>query len=97
MKKFVKKIRQKLSKRLQLVKNNLNLLYMEKINFNERLKELRQEVGITQTALASEIGATQRQVSFWEKGQIEPNIFWLSALADFFNVSVDYLIGRIKD
>ena len=70
---------------------------MDTINFNERLKELRQEVGLTQTALASEIGATQRQVSFWEKGQIEPNIFWLNALADFFNVSVDYLIGRVKD
>ena len=54
---------------------------METINFNERLKELRQEVGLTQTALASEIGATQRQVSFWEKGQIEPNIFWLNAFA----------------
>lgn len=70
---------------------------MEKTNFNERLKELRQEVGLTQTGLASEIGATQRQVSFWEKGQIEPNIFWLSSLADFFNVPVDYLIGRVKD
>lgn len=68
---------------------------MEKENFNDRVKELRKELGLTQTQFAMKIGSTQRQVSFWESGQIEPNIFWLIKLADFFDVSVDYLIGRI--
>ncbi len=68
---------------------------MEKENFNDRVKELRKELGLTQTQFATKIGSTQRQVSFWESGQIEPNIFWLIKLADFFDVSVDYLIGRI--
>ena len=54
---------------------------MEKESFNKRLKGLRLEVGLTQTELAKRIGATQRQVSFWESGQIEPNIFWLIKLA----------------
>lgn len=67
---------------------------MEKENFNDRVKELRKELGLTQTQFAAKIGSTQRQVSFWESGQIEPNIFWLIKLADFFDVSVDYLIGR---
>ncbi len=67
---------------------------MEKESFNKRLKGLRLEVGLTQTELAKRIGATQRQVSFWESGQIEPNIFWLIKLADFFDVQIDYLVGR---
>ncbi len=68
---------------------------MERDVFNKRLKDLRLEVGLTQTELAKRIGATQRQVSFWESGQIEPNIFWLIKLADFFDVQIDYLVGRI--
>lgn len=67
---------------------------MEKDTYNERLKELRKELGLTQTALAKEIGATQRQISFWESGQIEPGIFWLIKLADFFDITIDYLVGR---
>ena len=63
-------------------------------SFSGRLKDLRLESGLTQAGLAEKIGATQRQVSFWEKAQVEPNIFWLIKLADFFDVSVDYLIGR---
>lgn len=68
---------------------------MKKENFNERLRELRLDSSLTQAALAQIIGASQRQISFWESGQIEPNIFWLNKLADYFSVSVDYLIGRI--
>ena len=68
---------------------------MERDVFNKRLKDLRLEVGLTQTELAKRIGATQRQVSFWESGQIEPKIFWLIKLADFFDVQIDYLVGRI--
>lgn len=67
---------------------------MEHENFSKRVKDLRIECGLTQTELAKRIGATQRQVSFWESGQIEPNIFWLIKLADFFDVQIDYLVGR---
>ncbi len=67
---------------------------MEKETFATRLKDLRREVELTQSALAEKIGASQRQVSFWEKGQVEPNIFWLIKLADYFDVTIDYLVGR---
>ena len=68
---------------------------MEREGFNKRLKDLRLEMGLTQSALAKKIGATQRQISFWESGQIEPNIFWLIKIADFFDIQIDYLVGRI--
>ena len=67
---------------------------MKKETFATRLKDLRREVELTQSALAEKIGASQRQVSFWEKGQVEPNIFWLIKLADYFDVTIDYLVGR---
>ena len=68
---------------------------MEREGFNKRLKDLRLEMGLTQSALAQKIGATQRQISFWESGQIEPNIFWLIKIADFFDIQIDYLVGRL--
>ncbi len=67
---------------------------MENDSYSKRLKELRKEMGLTQTQLAKNLGATQRQISFWENGQIEPSIFWLIKLADFFDVTIDYLVGR---
>lgn len=61
--------------------------------FIKRLKELRQEQGISQKTLASKIGATQKAVDFWEKGINEPKLFYLVNLAKYFNVSLDYLAG----
>jgi transcriptional regulator with XRE-family HTH domain len=61
---------------------------------NERIKNLRQEKELTQTQLAKEIGVTQKQISKWELSVIEPNIYMLIKLANFFDVSIDYLVGR---
>lgn len=60
----------------------------------ERIKYLRHEGSLSQVALAEKISSNQKQVSKWERGQIEPNIDMLKRLADYFEVSVDYLIGR---
>lgn len=60
----------------------------------ERIKNLRKEGSLSQVALAEKIDSNQKQVSKWERGQIEPNIDMLKRLADYFEVSVDYLIGR---
>ena len=60
----------------------------------ERIKNLRKEGSLSQVALAEKINSNQKQVSKWERGQIEPNIDMLAKLADYFEVSVDYLIGR---
>lgn len=60
----------------------------------KRIKELRTEKKLTQAELGKKINSTQRQVSKWELGAIEPNISDLQKLADFFGCTVDYLIGR---
>ena len=65
-----------------------------KIEFSERLKILRQEMDLTQAKLADVLDTTQRKISYWESGKIEPDLCSLWKLADFFDVSVDYLLGR---
>lgn len=49
---------------------------------------------MSQETLARKIQSNQKQISKWERGQIEPNIDMMKKLADYFEVSVDYLIGR---
>lgn len=61
--------------------------------FSQRLKELREEKGLTQAKLAEEIGVTPQNISYFEKGR-EPSYDILIKLADFFGVTTDYLIGR---
>lgn len=62
--------------------------------FSDRLKELRKQAGITQGDLATVIGIVLKQVQRYELGQSEPTLSKLLALADYFNVSLDYLVGR---
>ena len=59
-----------------------------------RLKDLREDADLSQTALGNAIGIPQRTYSYYENGQrmIPPEV--LSRLADFYNTSVDYLLGR---
>lgn len=61
--------------------------------FNERLRELREDSNLTQTALAKEILVDQRSLSFYEIGKYEPNLETLIKIAKYFNVSTDYLLG----
>jgi len=60
----------------------------------KRLAELRKEKGLTQTGFAMKFNITQYMVSAYESGKNQPSAEMLSRFADFFNVSVDYLIGR---
>lgn len=62
--------------------------------FNERLKSLRKDKGITQKELALEIEKPQSTITKWENGQLEPNIEIIEKLASFFNVTIDYLLGK---
>lgn len=62
--------------------------------FGERLKELRQENGIGQVELAKKINVSKGIISFWENGLREPTMSNLISLADFFGVTLDYLVGR---
>lgn len=59
-----------------------------------RIRELRLENGISQKELAEKFSMSQGNLCDWEKGRSEPDVSSLVALADFFGVSVDYLVGR---
>jgi len=62
--------------------------------FGERLKRLRKKRNLDQTALANIVGLTQGAISLYERGERDPSTDTLAKLADFFDVSVDYLVGR---
>ena len=62
-----------------------------------RLKELRKKKGLSQLRLATELNTTQNTISRYETGEREPGIDELIKIADYFNVSVDYLIGRTEN
>lgn len=62
-----------------------------------RLKELRKKKGISQLRLATELNTTQNTISRYETGEREPGIDELIKIADYFNISVDYLIGRTEN
>ena len=67
---------------------------MKKLLFAERLKILRRELDMSQNKLADVLETTQRKISYWESGKIEPDLVSLWKIADFFDVSIDYLLGR---
>lgn len=62
--------------------------------FSERIKLLREERGLTQSALGEIIGVKRFSIYSYEKGRACPDMRGLIALADYFNVSMDYLAGR---
>lgn len=64
------------------------------ILFAANVRALREEANLTQKELADRMGTTQRKVSYWESGKIEPDLASLWRPADLFCVSVDELIGR---
>ena len=59
-----------------------------------RLKEIRKTKGISQLKLALELNMTQNTIRRYEPGEREPGIAELIKIADYFNVSVDYLLER---
>lgn len=62
--------------------------------FAFRIKSLRVEKGISQSALASFLGVTKTQISDIENAKTSTSIERLIALADYFDVSTDFLLGR---
>ncbi len=66
------------------------------ILFSERAKQLRNEAGLSQTQLAQKLEITQRKLSYLESGQSEPDMETLCRMADFFDVTTDYLLGRTE-
>ncbi len=65
-----------------------------KNRFKDILKALRRDKGIGQIELAHKIGYGKSIISTWERGEGVPTMFALIALADYFGVTLDYLVGR---
>jgi len=63
------------------------------MEFNEKLRELRKNRGITQEELAAALYVSRTAISKWESGRGYPNLDSLRALAAFFSVTVDELLG----
>lgn len=62
--------------------------------FAERLKHLRIEASLTQRELAKAINTNQANIGFYEQGKRNPKQEILEKLAEYFNVSIDYLTGK---
>ncbi len=63
----------------------------------KRLRELREKRGISQLRLAMDLSLNQNSISRYETGEREADYKTLVALADYFRVSVDYLLERTDD
>lgn len=62
--------------------------------FSERLLELRQKLNMTQEEASQKSGIGYRSYRRYESGEREPTMSALIKLADFYGVSIDYLVGR---
>ncbi len=65
--------------------------------FSNRIKILRASKGLTMEQLGKEVNSTKGTISNYENGNKKPSLDMLIKLADYFDVSIDYLIGRTND
>lgn len=61
------------------------------------IKEMRIDAGLTQEELAQKLGTTQRNISKYERGDLDISTEMIVSLCDFFGISADYLLGRSDD
>jgi len=62
----------------------------------KNLKALRIEYNLSQQKLANAIGVSQKAIDYWEKGINEPKASYILLLAEYFEVSCDFLLGKDK-
>ena len=67
------------------------------MEFSERLKNLRKEVGLTQVDVAGKLGISQQAYASWERGVKKPTQENLVKIAQTLKVSVDYLVGNSEE
>lgn len=65
----------------------------ELFSFADKIKLIREQLGITQAQLARDLGLTRSSVNSWEMGLSVPSTPYIIELAKLFNVSTDYLLG----
>ena len=67
------------------------------MEFSERLKDLRKQVGLTQVDVARKLGISQQAYASWERGAKKPTQENLVKIAQVLNVSIDYLVGNSEE
>lgn len=67
---------------------------MYKETFQSRIRQTRLEIGLSQNYVSAQTGISQSKISKFESGKLEPNIEQLGTLAEFYNVSIDFLLGN---
>lgn len=67
------------------------------MNYGKRIATLRDKQGWTQEELSRRLGISRAALSHYEKNRREPDFETLTKLADIFNVSIDYLVGRTNN
>lgn len=60
----------------------------------DNIKYLRKEKNLSQKQLGEKIGVSQKAIDYWESGTNEPKASYIIKLADYFEVSADYLLDR---
>lgn len=64
------------------------------MDFKDRLKELRKAKGISQATLAERLGLSKSTIGMYETGDITPSVEALNMIADYFNVDMNFLLGK---
>ncbi len=64
-----------------------------KLNFGEKMRNLREDADMKQSDLAQKIGMTQRKISYIERGRNEPSMEDIVAICTYFGISADYMLG----
>lgn len=67
---------------------------MYKEVFKLRIKGIREELGISQVTVSTETGIHQSYLSKYENGSLEPSLEQLGILANYYQVSIDWLLGN---
>lgn len=67
------------------------------MKMGEKLKKLRKDFNLSQQQVAEKLSVSQDTISLWENDKSLPATEYLPQLADIFDVSVDYLLGRTKE
>ena len=70
---------------------------IDRVIFSERLKALKQAKNTTSVAIALHLGIAKQSVHTWETMKTLPSADKMVELADYFDVSLDYLVGRSDD
>ena len=65
-----------------------------KMSFSENLRQLREKQGLKQKELAEELEISLRAYQYYERNEREPQLSTLIRIADYFDVSLDELVGR---